>query len=157
MEQQLTLWDFIPECEDGRKGSSHLLFNKDAVAWHRFGRRPQPEAIQTDIFEFLDLSVGELYSMSNLCYTTEEEDQIFAKYLKPFLYDKKLRGRAMHEILFLCRKNEWGYPSFLADEFNGVRYVLNGYKKDSKYHQESEYLKGLNKMFERRSRRYGKR
>ena len=164
--EQFTLWDFIPECENGHKAESHLYFNEDA---DRYLLRDNPyghtDFKQIDMFDFLDLSVEELYSMSNLMLTTEEEDRTFLKYLRSLQNssDKRLYPILEHEISYIYFKHGWIYHPIIyfntenLSTANALKDRLgNKEPQNSFFNHESVFLKGLNKMFERRNR-YGKK
>lgn len=159
--EQTILWDFIPECENGRKAESHLYFNEDADRWHSAGFYPTPKMTQMDIFDFLDLSVEELYNMSDLRFTTEEQDRKILKYLRSLQItaDKTTYVMLDHEIGYLFFKHGWCYMpvrNMVEDAFsiNNALKDRTGKKEpqNSFFNHESVFLKGLNKMFERRNR-----
>ena len=162
MEQQLSLWDFIPECEDGRKASSHLYFNEDANQWNVIGGYPVSRPVQMDIFELLGTTDQELLKMSDLVYTSLEEDLKFFD-----LADESTRHFLSFKHGWCYRVNELSFnrhiPHCIEDcilEMEMGKMRNQSKKKEpqnSFFHHESVYLKGLNKMFERRSGRYGKR
>ena len=90
MEQQLCLWDFIPECEDGKKARSYLLFDEEAY-FLRDNSHDLSEPEQMDIFDFLDIGDEECAAVP--AHAPNETTRVWTHY-----FELKRRGRHGKDI-----------------------------------------------------------
>ena len=143
--KQLTLWDFIPEPEDGKLCHEFLYFSKESYWMHSI-YYDIPEIKQIDIFDLLNYPEEEIFMLTNLAYTTEEEDRKFLKYMNS------------HDRHYVYFKHGWRLPLYeinIAENWFFKKWTSHEKKKEpqnSFFCHESVFLKGLKEMFKRKRR-----
>jgi hypothetical protein len=88
--EQMNLWDFIPECENGKLAHGFLYFSEEAheswmSPWYEcpYSEDRQLKGEQINIFEVLGTSEEEIYRMSNMEELSREEIIGYLKYMTP--------------------------------------------------------------------------
>jgi len=157
--EQMNLWDFVPECENGRLAHTFLYFSEEAhdhwkSPWYEtpYSRDKQLKCEQMDIFEILNISEEEIYRMSNIAELSNEELKAYLKYMTP-----------IERAHWVCHLHFFsGFPLYLQEEnFAGINGALKDrFKEEPKekpsikkgfrgYHGEESSLKKFLKQKEK--------
>ena len=136
--EQMKLWDFIPECENGRLAHNFLYFSEEAnnhwkSPWYEtpYSVDRQLKYEQMDIFEVLGTSEEEIYRMSNMAEVSNEELREYLKYMSPadrihWGYHLGLGYHNGQEINFV--NTSWIYNRLL--DMQEINFVNNRLKEE---------------------------
>ena len=147
--EQMNLWDFIPECENGKLAHNFLYFSEEAheswmSPWYEspYSISRQLKGEQINIFEVLGTSEEEIYRMSNLEEISNEELRKYLKYMSPAdrnHWGYYLGDRSGQEINFASPS--WIYNRFL--DMQEINFVNNNRLEEEELSDKGKIRKGF--------------